>query len=139
MPTDIIGRGWTFPIPATSGGPTLTGGEAKIRQSIWIILSTAPGERIMVPGFGCGVHDLVFSANTATLHGLVAEQVRESLTRWEPRVDVLGVTVEAPADARNHLIISIDCRIRTNNAIFNLVYPFFLNEGPDFPGVRRAT
>jgi uncharacterized protein len=92
----------------------------------------------MVPDFGCGIHDLVFAPNTPQLHGLVAAQVRDALTRWEPRVDVLEVTAEAPADARNHLIISIECRVRSNNALFNLVYPFFLNEGPDMPGVRRA-
>ena len=136
--SDIIGRGWTFPIGLTRRGPTLTGGEDKVRQSIWIVLSTRRGERVMVPEFGCGIHDLVFAANTPQLHGLVVVQVREALTRWEPRIDVLDITAEAPADARNHLILSIDCRLRSNNALFNLVYPFFLNEGPDMPGARRA-
>jgi len=130
MAEDFLGRGWTFPIkPGPGGRLALLGGEDKIRQSIWIILGTAPGERQMRPDFGCGIHDLVFEPNTAALRGLVQTQVQDALTRWEPRIDVLGVRVEAPSDARNYLLIRIDYRIRTNNALFNLVYPFFINEG----------
>lgn len=127
---DIIGRGWSFPVkPGADGRLHYTGDEEKIRQSIWIILGTAPGERQMRPTFGCGIHDLVFQANTAALRGMVAEKVRTALVRWEPRIDVVDVRVEAPAEARNYLFIYIDYRIRTNNAFYNLVYPFYINEG----------
>jgi hypothetical protein len=59
----------------------------------------------------------------------VEQNVRSSLTKWEPRIDVLDVRAESPADQRNILTISVDYRIRANNAIYNLVYPFFLFEG----------
>ncbi len=104
-------------------------GDEEIRQSIWLILTTAPGERQMRPEFGCGIYDLVFDANTAMLHGLVQENVRVALTKWEPRIDVLDVRVESPPEQRNLLLIHVDYRIRANNAFFNLVYPFFLIEG----------
>jgi phage baseplate assembly protein W len=107
----------------------LTGGEEKIRQSIQIILGTAPGERQMRPNFGCGIQDLVFQPNTSALRALVVEQVRSSLTLWEPRIDVVGVSADVPPEGRNYLLIRIDYRIRSNNAFHNLVYPFFLNEG----------
>jgi uncharacterized protein len=126
---DLIGRGWTFPIRVRSGRVALTDGPEKIRQSIWLILSTSSGERLMMPEFGCGIHDLVFQANTAELRGLVEEKVRESLLRWEPRIDVLQVRAETPAAQRNHLLIYIDYRIRAVNTLYNLVYPFFLQEG----------
>ena len=135
---DFLGRGWAFPIAAGRHGPAYVDGADKIGQSIWLILSTAKGERVMLPDFGTGIHDLVFAANTAALHGLVAASVRDALTRWEPRVDVLDVTVESPADARNRLIISIDYRIRANNAALNLVYPFLLTEGVGLGGGDRA-
>ncbi|WP_433830967.1 GPW/gp25 family protein [Actinoplanes sp. CA-015351] len=136
---DFLGKGWAFPIAATtSRGPSFAEKADKIRQSIWLILSTAKGERPFDPDFGAGIHDLVFSANTAGLRGLVAADVRDALTRWEPRVDVLDVRVETPADARNRLIISIGCRIRANNAALNLVYPFFLTEGVGLAGGPRA-
>jgi uncharacterized protein len=126
----IIGSGWSFPVkPAVTGGLTFTGGDQKIRQGIWMILSTAPGERVMLPDFGCGIHDLLFEPITAGLRALVQARVRDALTRWEPRIDVLTVSVETPADARNCMLIRIDYRLRRNNAFYNLVYPFFINEG----------
>lgn len=129
MQRSIIGRGWPFPLrPGPNGKLTWQDGEEKIRQSIWIILSTALGERQMLPEFGCGIHELVFQANTAALRGLVQQRVRDTLTRWEPRIDLLDVRVEVP-DEPNYLLIRIDYRVRANNAFYNLVYPFFINEG----------
>lgn len=126
---DFLGRGWTFPVLPAGGRLGWQGGEDKVRQSIWILLSTSPGERVMRPDFGCGIHDLVFEANTAALRGRVEQRVREALLRFEPRIDVVDVRVETPPEARNHLLISVDYRVRANNAFHNLVYPFFLNEG----------
>jgi hypothetical protein len=108
---------------------SFVGGLEKIEQSILVVLSTAPGERQLRPEFGCGVHDLVFQPNTAALRGLVQATVRAALTRWEPRIDVLDVRVESPADERNVLLVHIDYRVRDNNAVFNLVYPLYLDEG----------
>jgi phage baseplate assembly protein W len=127
MRADITGRGWAFPPrPAALG---FLGGPEKIRQAIWIILGTAPGERQMRPDFGCGIHDLVFQPNTIGVRGLVQIKVREALIRWEPRIDVLDVRVGAPPAAPNVMTIDVDYRIRENNAVFNLVYPFYLAEG----------
>lgn len=130
MTQSFLGQGWPFPLKLPAGGRlAFISGEIKIQQSIWIILSTAPGERQMRPEFGCGIHDLVFQPNTTALRGQVQQRVQEALVRWEPRIDVVEVRVETPANARNHLLIRIDYRIRGNNALFNLVYPFFINEG----------
>jgi uncharacterized protein len=129
---DIIGRGADFPLrPNAAGGLRLVGGDEKIRQSIWLILSTAPGEREMRPEFGCGINDVLFDANTARLRGIVEEKVREALARWEPRIDVVEVRAETPPEGRNHLLIRIDYRVRATNSLYNLVYPFFINEGAE--------
>jgi len=101
-------------------------GDAKIRQSIWLILSTAPGERIGRSGFGCGVHDLVFAPRTASTLSSVASAVTEALSQWEPRILLLGV------DARPHpndplgILIDIRYEVRATNSRENLVYPFYL-------------
>ncbi|MBK9749016.1 MAG: GPW/gp25 family protein [Chloroflexi bacterium] len=130
MMPNLIGKGWTFPIrPNPEGKLSLVSGEEKIRQSLLLILSTAPGERKMYPEFGCGIHDLVFQPNTEMLHARVQNQVRDALIRYEPRIDVVDVRVEMPPEARNFLIVRIDYRIRTSNSFYNLVYPFFLTEG----------
>ena len=126
----FLGRGWAFPVVAGRDGRiAYAEGEQAIEQAVEIILGTSPGERVMRPEFGCGIWELVMEANTAQLHGRVQAQVQDALVRWEPRIDVLDVRVEAPPEQKNVLLIRIDYRIRANNAFYNLVYPFFLQEG----------
>jgi phage baseplate assembly protein W len=130
LENELIGKGLYFPLrPSSDGKLSFLGGAEKIRQSILLILSTAPGERVMLPEYGCGIHELLFEANTAALRASVQSQVQEALTRWEPRIDVLNVRVEPGGEFANQLLIRIDYRVRANNSIFNLVYPFFINEG----------
>jgi phage baseplate assembly protein W len=126
----FLGRGWAFPIVAGEDGRVaLVEGEDAIEEAVQIILGTSQGERVMRPEFGCGIWDLVMEANTAQLHGRVQLRVREALVRWEPRIDVLDVRVDSPPEQKHVLLIRIDYRVRSNNAIYNLVYPFFLQEG----------
>jgi phage baseplate assembly protein W len=126
----FLGRGWRFPIGVGRDGRIpFVAGEDAIEEAIEIILGTSPGERVMRPEFGCGIWELVMETNTAQLHGRVQARVRDALVRWEPRIDVLDVRVESPPEQKNVLLIRLDYRVRSNNAFFNLVYPFFLQEG----------
>src|SRR5262245_4515655 len=127
---EFLGVGWRFPVRiAPGGGFAFSVGEQSVEEAIWILLSTARGERQMLPRFGCGIHDLVFAPNNPATRGNVAHLVKEALTEWEPRIDVLDITVEAPPGEENKLLIRVDYRIRSNNAFGNLVYPFYLTEG----------
>lgn len=126
----ILGSGWAFPVlPTADGTLALVSDETRIRQSIWLILATAPGERVMLPTFGCGIHDLVFQPNTVAVRGSVKAEVNDALTRWEPRIDVLDIAVSAPADQPEVMLIDIQYRILATNSFYNLVYPLFLSEG----------
>ena len=79
--------------------------------------------------FGCGIYDFVFAPiNTATI-GMIEASVREALTLWEPRIEVINVNVSADKAEEGKLLISIDYRVRNTNNEFNLVYPFYLKEG----------
>jgi phage baseplate assembly protein W len=130
MTRDFLGTGWKFPVqPNPRGGLSYSSGEQDIQEAIWIILSTAQGERQMRPEFGCGIHDYVFAPNSPTTRGNIAHQVQVALTRWEPRIDVLDLRVESSLDAENILLIRVDYRIRANNTFHNLVYPFYIQEG----------
>jgi phage baseplate assembly protein W len=123
----FLGTGWTFPVQTEGSGPiALAHHEECIRQAIWIILGTARGERAMRPDFGCGVHELVFAPNDATTAGLVTREVSQSLTMWEPRIDLLDVQVGPAPTGPNVLLIRIEYRVRATNNRFNLVYPFYL-------------
>ena len=126
MASDFLGVGWGFPIVFRGAFQTAEHDES-IRQSIQIILETARGERVMRPGFGCGLHERVFALNDSLTRGVVAEDVREALLHWEPRIEVLNVTVTSAGAADEILNISIDYRVRSTDNRFNLVYPFYLD------------
>jgi len=128
---DWLGRGWAYPvmIDPLTGGVAFAEYEADIRQSIIIIIGTARGERVMRPDFGCGIHDLVFEViNTATLTR-VEMAVTESLTKYEPRIELLGVKVDPLEAADGVLMIEVEYRVRLTNQKDNLVYPFYFREG----------
>ncbi len=127
MSQEFLGAGWKFPIqPDQDGEIALSRYEEDIQESIWIILSTAPGERVMHPDFGCGIHEYVFAQNDMRTTGLVRFQVEQALTRWEPRIDLLEIQVQADPNDPASLLIRIDYRVRTTDSRFNLVYPFYL-------------
>jgi phage baseplate assembly protein W len=108
------------------GGIAMVHEESDIDQAITIILGTAPGERPMRPEFGCGVHDYVFDTIDARTVGRMEQEVREALTRWEPRIDVEGIDFDLDGVDRGVLAIQIDYRIRATNHYRNLVYPFYV-------------
>ena len=129
MSTEFLGVGWAFPVgTGPDGDVALAKYEESVRQSIWIILGTSPGERVMRPDFGCGLHDLVFSIGGAQTAGTVAAEVRHALTVWEPRLDLLDVTAAPDGLIGNTLEIRVQYRVRATNNVFNLVYPYYLEQ-----------
>ncbi|HEX7329941.1 MAG TPA: GPW/gp25 family protein [Pyrinomonadaceae bacterium] len=131
MPKSFLGRGWKFPVqidPAT-GRVAMSELEQDIKESIHILLATAPGERVMRLEFGCGIHELVFSSMSTVTMGLFESRIREAINRWEPRVDILKLEVFTKDPAKGKLEINLHCQIRDTNTEFNLVFPFYLTEG----------
>src|SRR3977135_3594591 len=97
---DFLGVGWKFPLQVTaSGGIAQARYEQRIEESIYLILSTAKGERVMLPDFGCGIHELVFAPNNSTTLTVVVQTVREALVAYEPRIDVLDISAETAPEA----------------------------------------
>jgi uncharacterized protein len=127
--SDFLGLGWNFPVDCDDDGGQIElapDGEEGVRQSIWMILGTSRGERVMRPDFGCGIHDLVFGVNDAATATAVAGAVRDALAAWEPRIDVLDVYAVPDPSRPNLLTIEINYQVRSTNSRFNLVYPFYL-------------
>jgi phage baseplate assembly protein W len=128
---EFLGRGWAMPVALDprSGLIASVEYEEDIRQSILIILLTAPGERVMRPNFGCGIHELVFAALDSTTLQLIRSSVEEALQRCEARIEVLDVTVDEDATAEGKLLIELQYRVRRTNQTGNLVFPFYFKEG----------
>lgn len=126
MSASFLGIGWKFPVSLENGKVDMAVYEESIRESIWIILATAKGERKMRPDFGCGIHDLVFAVQSGETSGRVASEVRQALILWEPRIDLIDVSVRSDDSEPTRLLIQIEYRVRATNNRFNLVYPFYV-------------
>lgn len=122
----FLGSGFAFPLRVNrNGGIAMAHEEQLVQQSIWLILATGKGELKRNPGFGCGIHDLVFTDQTPARHAQIAQQVRDALLRWERRIELIDIRV-TEGDAPNALLIAIDYRLRATHAPGNLIFPFYL-------------
>lgn len=128
---NYLGVGWQFPI-GVGPGPDgemrvrMSAYEDAVKESIQIILGTARGERLMRPDFGCNLNRLVFAPNNTSTAGLAMFYVRESLERFEPRIELLAVDANPDLDDSSRMLIIIDYRIVATDTKQNLVYPFYL-------------
>ena len=131
MSKEFLGRGWKFPVAVNplTGRIAMSEFENDIRESIRILIATAPRERLMRPDFGCGIHDLVFSSMSRITVGLFESRVREAITQWEPRVDIVKLEISTRDADRGKLEIDLTYLVRDTNTEFNLVFPFYLSEG----------
>ena len=128
---DFLGRGWAWPphLDPVTGRVATSAFEEDIRQAIRIIIETAPGERVMRPDFGCGIHELVFESLDSAMLQRVRAVVQDALVRYEARIEVLSVEAATDVSVDGQLIIEMEYRVRRTNQIGNLVYPFYFREG----------
>lgn len=127
MSEEFVGAGWPFPLRTDATGRiALVRREREIEESIRIVLGTSLGERPMRPLFGCAIHDYVFAPADEATAGRIAYEVRASLERWEPRVDVIDVDVPYDPSDTSTLYIDIHYRIKGANDPRNLVFPFYV-------------
>ncbi len=139
MSTDksFLGAGWAFP-PTFSKQPLAVGGGGKvalataeddIRQSLTILLSTTPGERLMQPAFGCGIKNHVFDTLSTSVVTEIKNLVERAILFFEPRITLNNVQVRDDEAIHGRLDILLDYTIRSTNTRSNMVYPFYLLEG----------
>jgi uncharacterized protein len=100
----------------------LVSGDQSVRQSLLLLLSTAPGERVMRPTYGCHLRRLVFAPNDDTTAGLAIHYVRQAVERWEPRVDILSVDATRDPDDPERLLIQLQYRVRNTRRTDQLVH-----------------
>ena len=136
-------RSWRFRVPRLDAPPgepvglvldpsgaidTVADDEA-VRQSLLMLISTRPGERVMRPEYGCDLHRLVFSPNDDTTAGLAIHFVRQAVERWEPRVEILRVDANRDPYEATRLAIVLDYRVRATLQADSLEVAVDLQEG----------
>jgi len=132
MANDFLGKGLRFPVSVNlNGGVSSSALEENVRQCIFIILGTAPGERINRPDFGCQVHDLMFAPNNALTAAMAAAYCEEAIYKFEPRVEEVRCQAQPNRDEPNRLDIRIEYVIAGKNDKRNLVFPFYMKNEED--------
>ncbi|MBB2147957.1 GPW/gp25 family protein [Pedobacter gandavensis] len=127
----ILGTGWNFPVSFDNLNhrTVMVSGIEDVKQSIYIILHTTPGERIMEPEFGCNLKQLVFENIDESLHSKLNHVVYHALLNYEPRVKFIGTEILEKVEAAGILHISIEFSLIITNTRHNLVFPFYFKEG----------
>jgi uncharacterized protein len=131
----FLGRGWSFPptFDRAADGVRMLEGEDDVASSLAILLSTARGERVMVPQYGCNMDELVFEDLDTRMRTLMADKIASAILYHEPRVELERVGVDDdPVEAlEGRVLIGVTYRVRETNSRFNFVYPYYRDEGTD--------
>ena len=127
---DIVGSRVSFPPRLGDRNQFgLVSDHQAIRQSIYIIIHTIPGERVMRPEFGCEIHSLIFSPANHQTAAVAERYVREALERWEPRITLEEVEVTPGATDLGELFIRLVYSLKDEHDPRSLVYPYYLQPG----------
>lgn len=131
MAKGFLGRGWKFPVQVDSktGRIMMSEYEEDISEAIRIILRTSKGERVMRSHFGCGINRFVFDLTDDSTLRMMESSIKEGITAWEPRVEAVEVQAKIEKETPGKIAINISYVVRATNNLFNLVYPFYINEG----------
>lgn len=118
---ELFGRGVAFPPRLDANGRVeWSSGHRSVRESIRIILTTEPGERLMMPSFGAGLRSFLFEPNVATTHRLIEERIQHAMRRWEPRITVGSITVDSHPDDQMRALVSITYTLVATQARENI-------------------
>ena len=130
-PDSFLGIGWSFPprFSHAAGQVEMVAGEADIAESLRILFGTVAGERLMHPTWGVGPRELLFEPAGTTLRTLLLDQVRTALLMHEARIQVLDLRVAMTDEpGSGALTIELDYAVRSTNARYNLVFPFYRSD-----------
>ena len=126
----FLGTGWSFPPTFTKAarGVQLVSDEEDIFESLHILLSTRPGERLMQPDYGCNLDYLQFEPLSVTTLSFVEGLIRNAILYYEPRIDLEKIEFDLGEQLEGKVYISLSIKVISTNRRFNLVYPYYLNE-----------
>ena len=124
----FLGRGWSFPPHFEAGTVRMSEDEQDIHESLQILFSTRPGERFLQPKFGLDMSELLFEPLSTTLRNLLEDRIRVALLVFEARIVVHELRVDDSRSLEGLLLIVLDYGVRSTNARFNLVYPYYLGD-----------
>jgi phage baseplate assembly protein W len=128
----FLGTGWSFPPEFSKRGSVkMVSAEEDIRQSLLILLSTTPGERVMQPSFGCGLKSKVYENINESSVTILKDMIKRAILFFEPRVVLESINADSSESYEGRLNFLIQYRVISTNTRHNIVYPFYFREGTD--------
>jgi len=129
----FLGVGWSFPPEfhkhADGLEVKMVTEEEDIGESLRILLSTRPGERIMQPDYGCGLHTMVFESIEESTITELKDIIERAVLFYEPRITLEGIDINTEDELEGRLKIQLNYTVRKTNTRSNIVYPFYYLEG----------
>ncbi len=129
----FLGTGWSFPprFLKSQNGIEMSKDDDDISESLYILLSTLPGERLMNPEYGCDLHSQVFNNINTTTKVIIEDLIATAILYFEPRVRLIEVDVSEQGQLDGIVNVRITYEVKGINSRRNMVYPFYLAEGTD--------
>jgi len=125
-----LGTGWSFPPEFTSDRKIkMVAGDQDIKDSLMILLTTTPGERVMMPDYGCAIKSLVFSEINLGTITEIKSMIKHAILYFEPRIILEAIEIDSQDNLNGNLLINIIYTVIVTNSRSNLVYPFYIMEG----------
>ena len=126
----FLGVGWSYPLrfDLVNREAVMVTTAQDIEQSLRILLSTRPGERIMNEEFGTDLNQFMYQEVNESLFSHIREVISDSVLRYEARIDITDIGIEYDGGRDGVLYITLTYTIRQTNSRHNLVYPFYLLE-----------
>ena len=125
-----LGRGWAFPPQFIKGeGVAMVSEEEDIRQSLHILFSTSPGQRIFRFDYGCQINKWTFHEMNLSTRTLIEDSIRQAILYHEPRIAVERLEIRTTDERAGVLFIHLDYRVQKTNTRSNMVYPYYFAEG----------
>jgi uncharacterized protein len=131
--TSFLGTGWSFPpeFVLETGEVLMTSDEEDIHASLKILLGTTFGERFLNPKYGLDMHEMLFEPMSTTMTTFVKDRVKTAILIYESRINLLSLELDTSAQNEGRVAVIVEYEVRATNSRFNLVYPFYTNDGSE--------
>lgn len=129
--TPFLGQGWAFPPEFGAGGRDVaTAADVEdIRQSLEILFGTRLNERIMQEDYGCNLDEFMFEETSSGMLNRLEYVIKEAVLYHEARIELNNLQFDLDREREGRLLIQLDFTVPASNSRYNMVYPFYLNEG----------
>lgn len=127
----FLGRGWSFPpsFHKDAGSVEMVSEEEDIRQSLYLLLSTTPGERITNVKFGCDLNRVLFDPVNSGVDIIIKDMISHAILFYEPRISLREIFIDKRRQLEGVVEISIHYVVRKINVRSNIVFPYYQLEG----------